>query len=70
MSFDAVAVHLILAVMPDPERGLAEAERVVETGGRIAVFDKFLRDDDRALVTRRLMNAARPCDRVGHAPPS
>jgi phosphatidylethanolamine/phosphatidyl-N-methylethanolamine N-methyltransferase len=55
-SFDGIVMHLILAVMPNPERGLAEAERVLKPGGRIAVFDKFLRDDERASFKRRLLN--------------
>jgi ubiquinone/menaquinone biosynthesis C-methylase UbiE len=56
-SFDAIVMHLILAVMPEPERGVREAVRVLEPGGRIAVFDKFLRDDERASLKRRLLNA-------------
>jgi ubiquinone/menaquinone biosynthesis C-methylase UbiE len=55
-SFDAIVMHLVLAVMPEPERGLAEAERVLKPGGRIAVFDKFLREDERASIKRRLLN--------------
>ena len=55
-AFDAIVLHLVLAVMPEPERGLHEAERVLKPGGRVAVFDKFLGDEERASLMRRLAN--------------
>ena len=53
-SFDCVVLHLIIAVVPDPKRGLAEAARVLKPGGSILIFDKFLRRGERAWLRRSL----------------
>jgi phosphatidylethanolamine/phosphatidyl-N-methylethanolamine N-methyltransferase len=55
-SFDAVVLHLILAVIPDPALCLAEAVRVLRPGGRIAVLDKFVAEGKTVSIARRLLN--------------
>ncbi|HOW61399.1 MAG TPA: class I SAM-dependent methyltransferase [Candidatus Contendobacter sp.] len=51
-TFDAVVLHLILAVAPHPERMLAEAARVLRRGGRVLILDKFLRPGQKAPLRR------------------
>ena len=53
-SFDFVVLHLIVAVVPQPQRCLAEAARVLKPGGRILLFDKFLKRGQLALLRRTL----------------
>jgi ubiquinone/menaquinone biosynthesis C-methylase UbiE len=53
--FDHIVLHLIVAVVHDPERCLSEAARVLKPGGSIILFDKFLYPQQRAPM-RRLFN--------------
>ncbi|PAP75301.1 class I SAM-dependent methyltransferase [Rubrivirga marina] len=57
-SFDVVLLHLLLAVVPDPDAAIREAARVLRPGGRVAVFDKFLPDGARPSLRRRAASAA------------
>lgn len=52
--FDCVIMHLILAVVPQPQKALAEAARVVKPGGRILILDKFLKTNETAWLKRAI----------------
>lgn len=55
--FDAALLHLLLAVVPDPEAAIREVARVLRPGGRVGIFDKFLDDDAHASWPRRMASA-------------
>lgn len=52
-SFDAALLHMVLEVVPHPARCLREAARVLRSGGRLAIFDKFLPDEARPGLLRK-----------------
>ena len=57
--FDHVVLHLITAVVPEPQRCLSEAARVLKQGGAIILFDKFLKPGQSAPLRRLLTPLSR-----------
>ena len=53
-SFDCAVLHLILAIVPDSARALAETARVVRAGGTVLILDKFLKRGESAPLRRLL----------------
>ncbi len=53
-SFDAVVLHLIVAVADDGAAVVREAARVLKHGGRVVIFDKFARREPGPI--RRMLN--------------
>jgi len=55
-SFDAVFLHLVLSVVPDPGEVIAETERVLDPEGEVSIFDKFAPEEGPPSLLRRLLN--------------
>lgn len=54
-AFAYVVLHLIVSVVPDPVACVREAVRVLNVGGTLSIFDKFLPDDTQPSPGRRLL---------------
>jgi ubiquinone/menaquinone biosynthesis C-methylase UbiE len=55
-AFDAVLLHLILTVVPDPDAVAAEAARVLAADGRVSIYDKFVPPGKPPSLQRRALN--------------
>lgn len=55
-AFDAVTLHLVLSVVPDPEAVVAETERVLAPDGCVSIYDKFVPAGETPSLLRRAIN--------------
>lgn len=54
-SFSVVLLNLILSVAPDGKKVLEEAWRVLQPGGQISIFDKFLPEHTSPTILRKIL---------------
>lgn len=55
-AFDAVVLHLVLSVVPDPDAVAAETARVLAPDGRASIYDKFVAREETPSLPRRAVN--------------
>jgi ubiquinone/menaquinone biosynthesis C-methylase UbiE len=55
-TFDAVLLHLILSVVPDPQAVAKESARVLAPDGQVSIYDKFVPEDEDPSLVRRALN--------------
>ncbi|MDY6818744.1 MAG: methyltransferase domain-containing protein [Halobacteriales archaeon] len=55
-TFDAVLLHLVLSVVPEPTAVVTETARVLTPNGRVSIYDKFSPPDGSPSFPRRLVN--------------
>jgi ubiquinone/menaquinone biosynthesis C-methylase UbiE len=55
-SFDAVLLHLVLSVVPNPEAVAAETDRVLAPDGQMSIYDKLVPEDEGPSLLRRALN--------------
>ena len=57
-TFDCIVLNLIVAVIPEPNKCIREAERVMKSApqGRAVVFDKFVKTGEKPSAMRKLLN--------------
>lgn len=55
-SFDAVLLHLLLSVVPNPGAVAAETSRVLSPDGRVSIYDKFVPEGTEPSLLRRALN--------------
>jgi ubiquinone/menaquinone biosynthesis C-methylase UbiE len=55
-AFDAVLLHLVLSVVPDPDAVASKAARVLAPDGQVSVYDKFVPKGESPSLARRAIN--------------
>jgi len=54
--FDYVVLNLVLSVVPDGNKCLKEAFRVLKPKGKVAIFDKFAKENQSINIGKLLLN--------------